>query len=57
MKDWRKFLWRNWPDRQNAIMIKTRDLSPYEKKIRLSPPMAVIIIMSPYWARPGVCKL
>jgi hypothetical protein len=58
MKDWRKFIWRNWPDRQTAIVYKTRDLLPFEQEVlRMSPAMAVVIMMSPYWARPGVCKL
>ena len=57
MKDWRKYPWRSWPDRQTAVVIKTRDLLPYEKEmLRMSPPMAAVIMQSPYWARPGVCR-
>ena len=50
-------VWRSWPDRQVAIVFKTRDLLPYGQEVlRMSPCMAVAIMQSPYWAGRGVCR-
>ena len=52
-----KYVWCTWPDRQVPVVIKTRDLLPYEQEVlRMSPALAVVIMMSPWWARPGVCR-
>ena len=60
-KRWREYVWRDWPDRLVVLLVKVRPEPKWSEICAQDFPneshMAAITFMSPYWARPRVCKL
>ena len=58
---WRNFVWRCWPDRLVVLLVKVRPEPKWSELQACDFPnqshMAAITFMSPWWARPGVCRL
>ena len=52
---WRNYLWRNWPDRLVVLMLFVGPV-PRFGEIPTVSPFRAVTFMSPWWARPGVCK-
>lgn len=53
-KDWRDFVWRNWPDRQLYVVLR---LPPPRWGADPQATVSAVRLASAYWARPGVCQL